>query len=106
MLPPEEAFESSERPINVDISNIVWVDAPGAAGADNPPKMAYLWGSLEDGYSHGSFLKLPADFNGEIRNRGSSFRAVVIKGQPSYLGTESKTLSAGQLLWCEGKVGA
>ena len=29
VLPTEEAFDSGERPINVDASNIVWIDQPG-----------------------------------------------------------------------------
>jgi hypothetical protein len=64
VLPAEEAFDSGERPINVDASNIVWVDPPGVHASDNGPKLAYLWGNLEDGQSNGSFVKLPAGFMG------------------------------------------
>jgi len=81
VLPPEKAFGSSERPINVDVSNIVWVDAPESPGSGRGPQVAYLWGSLQDGQSNGTFVKLPPGFAGKIHSQASTFRAVVIKGQ-------------------------
>lgn len=50
--PADEAFDSGERPVNVDKSNIVWLDASditwvdqhGVADAGKGPKVAYLWG--------------------------------------------------------------
>ncbi len=92
VLPTEEAFDSGERPVNVDASNIVWVDPPGMPASANGPKVAYLWGNLQDGQSNGTFVKLPAGFTGKIHSHGSTFRAVVIKGQPQYLGVDVKTL--------------
>ena len=93
--PPEEAFESGEKAINLDASNIVWVAMPSVSGRASEVKITYLWGNPEDGFSYGSFLKLPANFTGKISNRGSNFRAVVIKGEPNYLSTERKTLTPG-----------
>ena len=84
VLPSKEAFDRSERPINVDASNIVWVDPPGAPASANGPKVAFLWGNPQDGQLNGTLVKLPAGFTGKIKNHGSTFRAVVIKGQPQY----------------------
>ncbi len=93
VLPPEEAFDSGERPVNVDPSNIVWMDASDirrwgdqqvkTASADGP-RIAFLWGNTKEGQLNGSFIKLPAGFKGKIMSSGSTFRAVVIKGKPQY----------------------
>ena len=48
VLPVEEAFDSGERPVNVDASNIVWVDPHRNAGLCQRPK-----GSLSLGQSAG-----------------------------------------------------
>ena len=71
--PKEEAFDSGERPVNIDPSNLVWVKSSNA-------HIAHLWGSLGEGESNGTFLKLPAGFSGRINSSGSTFRAVVVKG--------------------------
>jgi len=110
VLPVEKVFDSGERPINVDASNIVWVDPPGIqASAHRPstmaPKVAYLWGNLQDAQSNGSFVNLPAGFVGKIHSQGSSFRAVVIKGQPQYQVSETdfKTLEPGSYFSSKGE---
>lgn len=93
--PIEEAFDSGERPINVDARNIVWVDPPGMPASATGPKVAYLWGSLNAGQANGTFVKLPRGFSGAIRSHGATFRAVVITGQAQYLGDDVKTLEPG-----------
>ncbi len=103
VLSPEEAFDSGERPINVDASNIVWVDPPGLPASADGPKLAYLWGNLEDGQSNGTFVRLQAGFKGNIHSQGANFRAVVIKGQPQYLGTNTKTLEPGSYFGSKGE---
>ena len=91
VLPMEDEFHAGEVPINVDESNIVWLDASDiawldergeAAGADGAG-VAFLWGDPRDGELNGTLVRLPAGFNGAIRSRGASFRAVVIEGRPS-----------------------
>ncbi len=92
VLPSQEAFRSKERPINMDQSNIVWlnasdttwIDQPAMPASANGPKMAFLWGNPQDGQLSGTLVKLPAGFTGKIRNHGSTFRAVIIQGQPQY----------------------
>lgn len=105
VLPVEEAFDSGERPVNVDASNIVWVDLPGMPASANGPQVSYLWGNMQDGHSNGTFVKLPAGFAGKIHSQGSTFRAVVIKGQPQYQMSESelKILEPGSYFGSKGK---
>ncbi|NEP75604.1 MAG: DUF4437 domain-containing protein [Okeania sp. SIO2G4] len=98
VLPTEEAFSSDDKPINVDPSNIVWIDQPGMPASANGPKVAFLWGNPQDDQLYGSFVKLPAGFTGKIRSHGSTFHAVVIQGQPQYQvtsETDLKTLVPG-----------
>ena len=99
----KEAFDSKERPVNIDASNIVWTDLPSMPSSTKGPKIAYLWGKLQEGESNGTFIKLPAGFNGKITSHGSTFRAVVIKGQPQYLGTAVKTLDPGSYFGSTGE---
>ena len=105
VLPVEKAFDSGERPINMDASNIVWVDLPGISSLSNAPKVAYLWGNLQDGQSNGTFVRLPAGFSSRIHSHGSVFRAVVVKGQPDYQVSkkEAKTLEPGSYFSSEGE---
>jgi len=114
VLPKEEAFDSGERPVNVDKSNIVWlgaaelswVDPPGSAGSANGAKMAFLWGHPQNGQLSGTLMKLPAGFRGKIHSHGSTFRAVVIQGQPQYQvpgEAEAQTLEPGSYFSSEGE---
>ena len=106
VLPPEEAFDHGERPINVDASNIVWVDPPGAPASADGPKVASLWRKPQDGQLNGTLVKLPAGFTGKIKSQGSTFRAVIIKGQPQcHVPGESdiKTLEPGSYFGSKGE---
>lgn len=95
VLSPEEAFDSGERPINIDPSNIVWVAQPGFLNSNNGVMTAYLWGNLQEGNLNGSFIKLPAGFTGRIESRGSTFHVVVIKGLITYFDADIKALDPG-----------
>lgn len=101
--PTEEAFDSGERPVNVDVSNIVWVDPPGMSASADGPKLAYLWGNMSGDQSNGTFIKLPAGLTGKIRSPGSTLRAVVIQGKPRYLGAEVKILEPGSYFGSRGE---
>ena len=105
VLSVEKAFDSGERPVNVDASNIVWIDPPGIPVSSNGPKVAYLWGKLQDGKSNGTFVKLPANFTGKISSLGSTFHAVVIKGHTQYQVSKAsvKTLEPGSYFSSKGK---
>ena len=106
VLPPKEAFDRRERPINVDASNIVWVDPPGAPVSANGPKVAFLWGNPQDDQLNGTLVKLPAGFTGKIHSHGSTFRAVVIQGRPQYQmpgKSDVKTLVPGSYFGSNGE---
>lgn len=103
VLPPVKAFNNTERPINIDASNIVWTDPAGMAASGKGVEVAYLWGNLYDGQSYGSFLKLPPGFSGEILSDGDTFRAVIITGQLRYRGNKEEALNPGSYFGSSGK---
>lgn len=86
--PIENAFDKGERPVNMDKSNLIWLDASSTSyitdGFKVSPEVSFLWGDLTSNKLNGSFVKLPADFDGSIVNKGSVFNAIVIEGQVSY----------------------
>ncbi len=113
VLPSQEAFLNKERPVNVDKSNIVWlnasdttwIDQPEMQAAANGPKMAFLWGNPQDGQLNGTLVKLPSGFTGKIRSHGATFRAVIIQGQPQYhvpSETDVKILEPGSYFSSKG----
>jgi hypothetical protein len=113
VLPSKEAFDSGERPVNLDKSNIVWLDASntgwikqsGLPASAEEPELAFLWGKPQNNESNGALVKLPAGFTGNIKSHGATFRAVVIKGQPRYQvsATEVATLQPGSYFSSEGE---
>lgn len=112
--PSEEAFDNGERPVNVDKTNIVWLDAAnikwisqrGKKAAADGPKVAFLWGKPQDGQLNGTLVKLPAGFAGTLRSHGSTFGAVVIQGRPTHQvpgKTGLKTLEPGSYFSAQGR---
>ena len=95
-----EAFDNGERPINVDKSNLVWLNANDIewVSKNSNVKTAFLWGSRKMGELNASLIKLPADFKGEIKNLSPNFRAVIIQGSIAHQVSGEKlksTLDAG-----------
>lgn len=90
--PKDRAFANGEFPVNVAAGNIVWidaedvawVDAPGATEGADQPKMAFLWGAPAEAEKNGTFLKLPAGFEGTITGGDAWLRAVVISGAATH----------------------
>ena len=101
--PPDQAYDSGERPVNVDVSNIVWVDFHSLSASSDGPSIAYLWGDLADGQHNGAFIRLPAGYGGDLRSHGDILRAVVIKGRLGYGSAEVKTLDPGSYFSSEGE---
>lgn len=105
VLPSKEAFLSQLRPVNVDRTNLVWLDASdvswvhqsGAAATGDGPEISFLWGDTKERQLRGTMVKLPEGFKGEIKSQGTDFRAIVVKGQTQYeiSATNSKTLEPG-----------
>ncbi|NIJ43824.1 quercetin dioxygenase-like cupin family protein [Wenyingzhuangia heitensis] len=80
--PTSEAFDNGERPINVDKTNMVWLNAKDIEWVANKSNVetAFLWGSHEKNQLRATLLRLPAGFKGNIKNLSPNFRAVVISG--------------------------
>ena len=92
--PADQAFDGGERPINVGARNIMWLGAEDAEWIGHEgPKMAYLWGNVEDKGQNGTFLKLPSGYGGELSTSAPVMR-VAIQGQTTIqLSGESDTQS-------------
>lgn len=90
--PEKEAFDTRERPVNIDKSNLVWLDASETIligkregkESSNGPAISFLWGEHEPNKLRGTLIKIPAGFEGEIASEGSVFHAVVIEGKLTY----------------------
>lgn len=98
--PVEEAFDSGERPINIDITNIVWLDHYQSdwISPSSNAKISFLWDSKSRDHMRGVFIKLPENFNGQIESNGSVLHSVLIKGELNYFvpgSKETKVLDAG-----------
>ncbi|MBT9189221.1 DUF4437 domain-containing protein [Zobellia russellii] len=109
--PTSEAFDNGERPVNVDKTNLVWLNANDIQWVSEKSNVetAFLWGSHKENQLRATLLKLPAGFNGSIKNLSPNFRAVIISGglthqfskknakadlQPgSYFGAEENAIS-------------
>lgn len=87
--PAKEAFDNGERPVNIEARNVVWLDPSDVTWLDDSaaakgPELAFLWGEPKDGKRNGTFLRLPAGFNGTLRGTGDWVKAVLIKGSINY----------------------
>lgn len=102
--PTEQAFDNSERPINVDPSNIVWLNPFSTdKGIQSKIKIAYLWGDTTEGKLRGSLLKMPAGFVGTISTGAHDFKAVIIKGELDYKNQQgTKKLKPGSYFGSSG----
>lgn len=110
--PAEDAFHTHERPVNVDTTNIVWLDASDISWikqeSDNASatkaEIAPLWQESDNEFN-GSLVKLPAGFSGTIASNADSFKAIVIKGTPQYKtekDAEPKQLETGSYFGAKG----
>lgn len=95
VMPPSKAFDSGERPVNVDASNIVWLPASKPLKNGTIAELAYLWGDVSAGESRGLFVRLPAGFAGSIQAAGDTFHGVVIQGSLEHHASQGKPLEPG-----------
>jgi len=96
----EEAFDSRERPINIDASNVVWLNGNRTNWIDEESKaeLSFLWEDQENDGMKGLFIKLPKGFNGAIESSETILHSVIIKGEMKYIlpqNDETKMLDAG-----------
>lgn len=103
--PTSEAFDNGERPINIDVSNIVWLDKSETnwIDAQSNVELSFL---LEDKGNRSLFVKLPKGFKGQINTNGSMLHSVVISGELKYTlpqNNEMKTLDIGSYFGATSK---
>ena len=105
--PAKEAFDAGERPINVEARNIIWLDAADTTWITGAgPKLAYLWGKITGEEKNGTFVKLPAGYNGTLNTAAPLMRVVTIQGdtQVQSSGESDKhTLDPGSYFGSMGK---
>jgi len=84
--PTDQAFDNSERPVNIDASNVVWLDDTKTNWIDSGTSatISFLWEHPKHKDLKGLFVKLPKGFNGYLKSDGDTFHAIVIQGNPSY----------------------
>lgn len=103
VMPIDEAFDNGERPVNIDKSNIVWLDASRSnVVADTEAQVAFLW---EKDELSGSVIKLPTSGQITIQTEADIFHAVVITGEADYqmpTSEEMKRLDAGSYFTSTG----
>ena len=95
--PINGAFDNGERPINIDVSNVVWLnqDQTNWISESSKAEISFLW---ESNKNRGLFVKLPKGFKGTIASNGTILHSVVIQGVLNYKmpnGGAMKTLDTG-----------
>lgn len=81
--PITESFDSGERPINIDVSNIIWLDGNTVQWIESNSDAAVSF-LVETNEWRSLFLKFPAGYRGEIVTDGTVVHAVVIQGKLQY----------------------
>ncbi|MEO1051396.1 MAG: DUF4437 domain-containing protein [Bacteroidota bacterium] len=97
--PTSEAFDSGERPVNIEASNIVWLDNESTNWIDlkSDAQISFLLESNIDDLKS-LFVKLPAGYIGTVETNGIVLHSVVIKGELNYKlpeDNEAKILDVG-----------
>jgi quercetin dioxygenase-like cupin family protein len=101
----EVSFDNGERPINIDVSNIVWLNSKKTNWIDSNSiaEISLLW---EGNNAKGLFVKLPKTFKGAIKTDGTVLHSVVIQGELKYTlpqNQESKMLDTGSYFGATSK---
>lgn len=96
--PKEQAFDSGERPVNVDKANLVWLNNEQVTWLPKTSSLevSYLWGETGVNQLNGRFLKVPKGFKGKLVTDSNEFRVVVIQGfLDFYLDGKEQVLEPG-----------
>lgn len=82
--PTNEAFDNGEKPINIDASNLVWLNNKKSnwIGEESKAELSFL---IEDKVGKSFFIKLPEGYNGKIETNGTVLHAVLIQGNLNYI---------------------
>lgn len=79
----KEHFDNGERPVNLHIDNMVWLQKSDLVNIEADGVSAtYLWGETSSVY--GTLVKLPSGFEGSIKSNDNELKVVVIKGSLNY----------------------
>ncbi|USD25124.1 DUF4437 domain-containing protein [Flagellimonas marinaquae] len=94
--PTDKAFDNGERPINIDASNVVWLNYEKSEwlAKDSKAEISFLWKSHTDNALQGVFVKLPKRFNGKLHSTGNIFHAVVVQGGLDYTLPQTNEIKA------------
>ncbi|MEM9338826.1 MAG: DUF4437 domain-containing protein [Bacteroidota bacterium] len=94
--PTSEAFDDGERPINIDASNVVWLNNQQTNWIDTKSnaELSFLFDSRQEDERKSLFVKLPPGYSGAIETTGNVLHAVVIKGVLHYTMPQSKEIKA------------
>lgn len=92
--PITEAFDDGERSINIDVSNIVWLDSNKTnwIGETSKAALSFLTQAQDSSGLQSLFVKLPKGYQGKIESNASVFHAVVIQGDLTYEMPNTKAL--------------
>lgn len=104
--PISDEFDNGERPVNIDASNIVWLNSSvvNCMDATSKAEISFLWKHSKVKNLQGLFIKLPKGFNGKIKSDGTTFHAIIIRGELMYkmpITKEVKTLDQGSYFTSE-----
>ena len=93
--PIGEAFDNGERPINIDVTNVVWLNSEKTIWVDPKSKaeISFLLESAGSNKLKSLFVKLPEGYAGQIETEGSVLHAVVIRGELKYTLPQNKETS-------------
>lgn len=103
--PISKSFDNGEKPVNIEVSNIVWLDSKKTKWVSRGSK-AELSFLLESKDFKSLFVKLPVGYKGKIITNGTVLHSVVIKGNLHYLmpqNKETKALDMGSYFGSMGK---
>ena len=82
VMSSEEEFHTKEVAINVDQTNMIWLDSSNVKWINQGgAQVAFLWGNPNGKQLRGNLIKLPAGFKGSIKTKANEFRAILVEGQ-------------------------
>lgn len=98
--PMSEAFDNGERPINIDASNVIWLDNSKTnwIDASSDAEISFLWESKTIKDLKGLFVKLPKGYKGELYSTETILHAIIVNGALDYTLPQTgvtKSLDAG-----------
>jgi len=100
--PVDQAFATDEHPVNVHVSNVVWVPVDDVATAH----VSHLWGAPSSSAPHGLFVKLAAHSDAIVHHQGAELRVVVVTGTSQLAlpdGAPQAALAPGSLVSSTGE---